>query len=100
MMMGTFAEIGQHILPAPARGAKIVPFVVIVGRPTVGNHGVNAGATAEHFRLLVDPGRTGLGRVGAGHAGAGPSNQPTYKPGSETPFPDNHSRCRQGHQLN
>ena len=46
-------EIGQHVVPAPARGAAGLPFVVVGRRAAVGQLAVDRGAAAQHARLLV-----------------------------------------------
>ncbi|MGY4369956.1 hypothetical protein ACVW1A_006021 [Bradyrhizobium sp. LB1.3] len=46
-------EEGQHVIPAPTRGAARFPFVVIGRRAAVGHLAVDRGAAAEHARLLV-----------------------------------------------
>ncbi len=46
-------EVGQHVLPAPPRGAAGIPFVVIGRRAAVGHLAVDRGPTAQHARLLV-----------------------------------------------
>ena len=54
-------EVGQHVLPAPARGAARFPFVVVGRRAAVGHLAVDRGAAAQHARLLVfAQGRPGL----------------------------------------
>ncbi len=46
-------EIGQHVLPAPARGSPRFPFVVVGRRAAVGHLAVDRRAAAQHARLLV-----------------------------------------------
>ena len=46
-------EIGQHVLPAPARGAARFPFIVVGRCAAVGHLAVDRGAAAQHARLLV-----------------------------------------------
>ena len=46
-------EVGQHVVPAPARGAARFPFVVVRRRAAVGHLAVDRGAAAQHARLLV-----------------------------------------------
>ncbi len=54
-------EEGQHVVPAPARGAARFPLVVIRRRAAVGHLAVDRGAAAQHARLLVfAQGRPGL----------------------------------------
>ncbi len=46
-------EKGQHVAPAPARGAARLPFLVIGRRTAVGHLAVDRGAAAQHARLFV-----------------------------------------------
>src|SRR6476646_4023781 len=46
-------EVGQHVLPAPARGTAPLPFVIVGRRATVGQLTVDRGSAAQHARLLV-----------------------------------------------
>jgi hypothetical protein len=46
-------EVGQHVVPAPARGAARLPFVVVGRRAAVGQLAVDRGTAAEDARLLV-----------------------------------------------
>ena len=56
-------EIGQHVVPAPARGAARFPFVVVGRRAAIGQLAVDRGAAAQHARLLVfAQGRAALAR--------------------------------------
>ena len=49
----TFLKIRQHVVPAPARGAARLPFVVVGRRAAVGHLAVDRGPAAQHARLLV-----------------------------------------------
>ena len=44
-------EERQHVVPAPARGAKRLPFGVIVGRATIRNHAHHRRTAADHVCL-------------------------------------------------
>jgi hypothetical protein len=46
-------EIGQHVLPAPARGAARFPLIVIRRRAAVGHLAVDRGTATQHARLLI-----------------------------------------------
>ena len=46
-------EVGQHVLPVPARGAARFPLIVIGRRAAVGHLAVDRGAATQHARLLV-----------------------------------------------
>src|SRR5438874_9674498 len=46
-------EIGQHVLPVPARGAAGFPLRVIGRRAAVGHLAVDGGPATQHARLLI-----------------------------------------------
>ena len=46
-------EVGQHVVPVPARGAAGLPLLVIGRCAAVGHLAVDRGAAAQHARLLV-----------------------------------------------
>jgi hypothetical protein len=46
-------EVGQNVVPAPARGPAAGPFVVVGRSAAVGHLAIDRGAAAEHARLLV-----------------------------------------------
>src|SRR5260221_2000626 len=50
---GNREACGQHVVPAPARGAAGLPFVVVGRRAAVGHLAVDRGPATQHARLLV-----------------------------------------------
>ena len=46
-------EIGQHVLPVPARGAARFPLIVIGRCAAVGHLAVDRGTATQHARLLI-----------------------------------------------
>src|SRR3954447_26028993 len=48
-------EKGQHVVPAPARGAARFPLIVISRRAAIGHLAVDRGPATQHPRLLVFP---------------------------------------------
>src|SRR5215831_14156709 len=46
-------EVGQHIIPAPARGTPRLPFVVVGRRAAIGQLAVDRGPASQDARLLV-----------------------------------------------
>ena len=67
------AEVGQHVVPAPASIPHLLPTVIIVGLPTHINHAVNRGTAAQHLparigqRPAIEAG-IGLGSVAPVHS--------------------------------
>ena len=61
-----FFEIGQHILPGPARIARRAPVVKIGGLPTDVDHGIDRAAAAQHLAARPVEVAMGQGRVGLG----------------------------------